>query len=517
MNTRVGILSLLGLLACSAVSSDAAERPNVVAAERPNVVIILTDDMGFSDLGCFGGEIETPNLDSLAHGGLRFTEFYNTARCWPTRATLLSGRYSNGLSPAQVTIAELMKPAGYQTGMVGKWHLGMDPKKNGPIQRGFDDFYGTMTGAGSFWDPYTLTRNTDPIEPDGEDFYYTDKIGTEAVRQIETFAKSDKPFFQYVAFTAAHWPLHAPEKSVQKYIKRYDEGWGTLRSERYARMLEIGIIDEERWPLPPAEKNVKAWDSVDHKPWRIRNMAIYAAMVDHMDQAVGRVVDALKRTKQLDNTLIIYFHDNGACPEHLGGNGWNTANNILAKAKKEGKKVAVGDVFDVPMGGPLTYGSVGHNWANAQNTPLRRYKSNVHAGGSCSPAIVHWPAGLKTKPGSITSQRGHVIDMMATCLDLAAGEYPAEFAGNKVAPHESQSLVPIFQGKQVDRDHAYIFNHSGTHAVVKGDYKIVREGRRPWALYNLAKNRTETNDLAKEQPDRVETLEKIWDARWGKK
>ncbi len=490
---------------------------NADSSERPNIMIILTDDMGFSDLGCFGGEINTPNLDSLASTGLRFTEFYNTARCWPTRATMLSGRYSNRLTPSQVIIPQILKESGYQTGMVGKWHLGMNPKKDGPIQRGFDDFYGTMTGAGSFWDPYTLTRNTEPTEPDGKDYYYTDKIGTEAVRQIESFAKSEKPFFQYVAFTAAHWPMHAPEKSIQKYMKMYERGWEKLRNDRYQRMLKMGIIDKEKWPLPERESVVKDWETIDHKPWRIRNQAIYAAMVDHMDQAVGNIVDALKKTDQFKTTLIIYFHDNGACPEHLGGNGWNTANNILAKAKREGKEVAVGDKYDVMMGGPLTYGSVGHNWASAQNTPMRRYKMNVHNGGACTPAIMHWPDGLKTKPGSITEQRGHVIDMLATCMELAEAKYPEEFSGKKIESHESKSLLPVIKGKSVSRDHAYIFNHAGTHAVVKGDFKIVREGKRPWALYNLAKNRTETINLASKDPEIVSNLEKIWDGRWGKK
>jgi len=490
---------------------------NLHAANRPNILIIMTDDMGFSDLGCFGGEIETPNLDKLAAGGLRFTEFYNTARCWPTRATLMSGRYSNSLSSAQVTIPQVLKTVGYQTGMVGKWHLEKRPTgPNAPIQRGFDDFYGTMTGAGSFYDPYTLTRNTEFAEVDSKDYYYTDRIGAEAVRQIETFARSDKPSFQYVAFTAAHWPIHAPEKSIQKYIKMYEGGWEELRGQRYARMLKMGIIDEERFPLPPMEDRVKPWDPIDHKEWRIRNMAIYAAMVDHMDQAVGKIVEALKKTKRFENTFIIYFHDNGACPEHLSGNGWNTANNILAKAKKEGKTIAVGDKFDVPMGGPLTYGSVGHNWACAQNTPMRRYKSNVHNGGACTPAIVHWPAGMKTEAGSISNQRGHVVDMMATCLELAGAEYPKDFNDKPITPHESLSLAPIFKGSTVDRDHTYIFNHSGTHAIVKGDYKIVREGKRPWELYNLAENRTETIDLAEKDPERVKAMAEFWETRWGR-
>lgn len=503
------------LLACCLLLLSSGLLPTH-GAQRPNILMVLTDDMGFSDLGCFGGEIETPNLDALAAGGLRFTEFYNTARCWPTRATMLSGRHSNKLGGNQVTIAEVLKPAGYQTAMVGKWHLGMNPKKDGPIQRGFDDFYGTMTGAGSFWDPYTLTRNTEATEPEGEEYYYTDKIGSEAVRQIESFAKSGQPFLQYVAFTAAHWPLHAPEKSIQKYLQRYQGGWDKLRADRYARMLNMGIINKEHWPLPAREGNVKDWERAQDKEWRIRNQAVYAAMVDHMDQAVGEIVSALKRTKQFENTLIIYFHDNGACGEHLHGNGWNTANNIIAKAKKEGKAVAMGDKVEVPMGGPLTYGSIGHSWAHSQNTPMRRYKANVHNGGSCTPAIMHWPAGLMTKAGSITKERGHVIDMMATCLELAGAKYPVNFNGKEVAPHESLSLVPIIKGKGNSREHPYLFNHSNTHAIVKGDYKIVREGgKRPWALYNLAKNRTETVDLAEEYPDVVKSLAAIWEARWG--
>lgn len=509
VDTAIGVLRLLvvfvGLLA----------GPIALGSERPNILIILTDDMGFSDLGCFGGEIDTPNLDALAAGGLRFTEFYNTARCWPTRATLLSGRYSDRLGPQQATIAELLKQSGYQTAMAGKWHLGMDPKKDGPLQRGFGDFYGTMTGAGSFWDPYTLTRNTEPIEPDGENYYYTDRIGSEAVRQIEQFAKSEAPFFHYVAFTAAHWPLHAPEESIQKYLPRYQGGWERMREERYARMLEMGVIDRERWPLPEPEGRVQDWEKVEHKEWRIRNQAIYAAMVDHMDQAVGRIVGALKRTGCLDDTLIVYCHDNGACSEHLGGNGWNTANNILAKAKREGKTVAVGDHYDVPMGGPLTYGSVGHNWANAQNTPMRRYKANVHNGGACTPAIMHWPAGMKAERGSISRARGHVVDLMATCLELAGVDYPERFGDRELLPHESLSLVPVLRGRDTSRDHAYLFNHAGTRAVVKGDYKIVSEGKRPWSLYNLAANRTETIDLATEHPELVMELAAIWEARWG--
>lgn len=504
---RLGVLSLLFFLFSG----------HVCARERPNILLILTDDMGFSDLGCFGGEIETPNLDSLGAGGLRFTEFYNTARCWPTRATLLSGRYADGLSPQQVTIPEVLKTAGYQTGMVGKWHLGTDPGMDGPIQRGFDHFYGTMAGANSYWDPETLTRDTSAIEPEGSDYYYTDQIGLEAAQQIEAFGEKEQPFFQYVAFTAGHWPLHAPEDTIQKYLSRYQGGWEKLRNQRYERMLKIGVIDRGHWPLPAPEKRVQDWDTIDHKEWRIRNQAIYAAMVDHMDQAVGRIIKALKMSGQFENTLIVYCHDNGACAEHLTTNAWNTANQVLEKARKAGKEVAVGDIYDVPMGGPLTFGSVGHNWASAQNTPMRRYKANVHNGGACTPSIMHWPAGLKAERGSISKDRGHVVDFMATCVELAGASYPERIGAQEIMPHESHSLVPILEGKRGDRNHPYLFNHSDTHAVVKGDFKIVREGRRDWMLYHLARERTEITNVASEHPEVVRELSAIWEARFPSK
>ena len=486
-------------------------------AKRPNILLIMSDDMGFSDLGCYGGEVETPNLDALAANGVRFTEFYGTARCWPTRATLLSGRYSNSLSDRQVCIAEVLKPAGYQTAMVGKWHLSRNATKNGPMQRGFDSFYGTITGAGSYWRPITLTRGTKSVEPDSEDFYYTDKIGDEAVKQLQTFAKSDKPFFHYVAFTAPHWPLHAPEKTVRKYLERYRTGWKTMRKTRYSRMIEMGLIDKDRWPLPPPEKRVRDWDPIDHKEWRIRNMAVYAAMIDCMDQAVGRIVAALESIKRLDDTLIIFTNDNGACPEHLGGNGWNTATNVIAWAKAQGKTISVGDHMNVPSGGPYTYHSIGHNWANAQNTPLRRYKMNVHEGGACVPCIMRWPRGLKTTKGGITRQRGHMVDIMSTCIELAGTKYPAEFNGKTILPNEGTSLVPTIEGGKQPRDRAYYFSHAGTHAVIKGDWKVVREGRGKWHLHNLAKEKTEMTNLAGKMPEKVKQLSDLWEARFGRR
>jgi len=482
----------------------------------PNILVILSDDMGFSDLGCYGGEVDTPHLDALAADGTRFTEFYCTGRCWPTRATLLSGRYSNALGNNQVTIAELLKTAGYQTGMAGKWHLSMSAVENGPRQRGFDSFYGTLTGAGSFWRPKTLTRGLESVEPDGEDFYYTDRIGDEAVRQIEGYAGSKRPFFQYVAFTSPHWPLHAPEATIEKYRDRYREGWEVLRRTRYERMLRMGLIDRERWPLPPPEDRVEDWEAVDHKDWRVRNMAVYAAQIDHMDQAVGRIVNAVRRIGRLEDTLIIFTNDNGACAEHLSGDAWNTADNVIAWAESRGRTLSVGDEMDVPSGGPFTFHSVGHNWANAQNTPLRRYKANVHEGGACVPCIMHWPEGLKTPRGGITRQRGHMVDILSTCIDLAGVTYPAEFNGHSIRPNEGTSLVPTITGGEQDPGRAYYFNHNNTHAVIKGDWKIVREGGREgrWYLYNMTREKTEMTDWAERMPDKVRELAGLWDARF---
>jgi len=504
-------LSVLLILVWSGVSL-AAES----GVERPNILLIMSDDMGFSDLGCYGGEVETPHLDRLAKNGLRFTEFYGTSRCWPSRATLMSGRYSNSLTDKQVTIAELVKTAGYQTGMVGKWHLSSRATQNSPIQRGFDSYYGTLGGAGSYWRPPSLTRDTQAVEPDSPDYYYTEKIGDEAVKQIHGFANSEEPFFQYVAFTSPHWPLHAREDVIQKYIKRYEKGWHVLREQRYERMIEMGLINTARWPLPAPEPRVQDWDSVDHKDWRIRNMAVYAAMIDHMDQAIGRIVGALRDTGRLDDTLIIYTNDNGACSEHLSGNGWSTAINVIEWAKAQGKTISVGDHMDTDSGGPLTFHTVGHNWANAQNTPLRRYKANVHEGGACVPCIMHWPQGLTPPGGTITIQRGHMVDILATCIELAGASYPGAFNGQSILPNEGTSLLPTIQGRQQDPEHAYYFKHAGTHAVIKGDWKIVREGaeKGTWHLYNLTREKTELTDHAERMPDKVKELAALWEARF---
>lgn len=477
---------------------------NVIAhaESRPNIIVILTDDMGYSDIGAFGGEIQTPNLNQLAMNGLKLTEFYNVGRCWPTRATLISGRYAEGLYPEQTSIATVLKNAGYQTGMVGKWHLALNAKgPNAPLQRGFDSFYGTMKGTGSFYDPATLMRNTEYIKPDSKDFYYTDKIGEEASLQIKEFAKSKKPFFQYIAHPAPHWPIHAPEKTVQKYINTYKDGWDKIREDRYARMIKMGLIDKNTAPLPAKEPGVPAWKDVDNKKWRIRNMAVYAAMVDHVDQAVGNVINTLKETNQFDNTLIIFINDNGASPE------------ITSLKHKPATKQELGP----HVGGPNSYASVGPNWANIQNTPLRRYKNNTHQGGVKTSAIMHWPKGIK-QPGSISRQRGHVVDLLATSIELARTTYPKTQHGVKILLTDGISLTPILFGKQVNPNHDYFFQRGGkvrSQALISGDYKVVKENKGAWALYNLKDDVTETNNITEKHPQLVkEMTSRFYKKKW---
>lgn len=473
-------------------------------SERPNVVVILVDDMGFSDLGCFGSEIKTPHIDQLAANGLRSTGFYNTSRCWPTRATLLSGNYRGDLKPDEPTIAEVALQAGYKTGMVGKWHLGNS--KAYPVQpndRSFEEFYGTLGGAGSFWEPPELMRNGAPTQPDSADYYYTDKTGSEAVRQIHQFAKTQQPFFLYVAFTAPHWPLHAPEASIQQYLHVYRDGWDALRKQRYQRMINMGLIDEQTWPLAPNEPEVRNWETVQNKEAHIRNMAVYAAMMDHLDQAVGEIVKALQETGQWNNTLVVFCSDNGASKEQMTGNPGSTSDKFRRAAEKEGRVVTIGNVPGVPNGNRDTFGSVDAGWAQAQNTPLPRFKANVRAGGSLTPAIFHWPAGIPHNlNGTVTDQPTHVVDLMATFSDLAKVDSP-KTAG--------RSFVPLLQGKTLDKDFAYFFKHNKTRAIIQGGHKLVQEKTGPWQLYDLSQDKTESRDLAKLQPDRVAELEAQWE------
>jgi arylsulfatase len=547
---------LAAALALAAIGC--ASRLNAADPPRPNVVVLLTDDMGFSDLGCYGGEIATPNLDRLAAGGLRFTQFYNTARCCPTRASLLTGLYPHqtgmghmtgqdhgeefpgyraDLNAGCVTIAEVLRPAGYRSYAVGKWHVCHDlapggPKHNWPLQRGFDKFYGMLGGGGSYYDPFSLCRNNTRISPYADPgykpqtYYFTDAIGDHAVRFISEHRKEHpaEPFFLYVAFTAAHWPMHALPEDVAKYKGKYDGGYEPVRKARFEREKKLGLIDP-KWELSAQAED---WDAVKNKPREAACMEVYAAAVDRMDQNVGKIVAELARTGQLDNTLVLYLEDNGGCAEPQGRNvtkgrldGPRPEKPTLPPMTPEEFSPAVvppqtRDGYPVRQGpnvvpGPAdTYVAYGRGWANVSNTPFREYKHWVHEGGISTPLIAHWPKGITAK-GELRHQPGHLIDVMATCLDLAGAKYPAG-----KTPPEGRSLVPAFADRPVERDALY-WEHEGNRAVRAGDWKLVAKAPDgPWELYDLKADRTEQHDLAAEHPEKAKELTARWEA-WAKR
>jgi arylsulfatase A-like enzyme len=546
-------LILKSMVACSLVllvTALASSLQGAEKAQRPNIIVILADDMGYSDIGCYGGEIKTPVLDSLAAGGLRFTQFYNTARCCPTRASLMTGLYSHqagvGLMMNDsnlegyrkcMTMAEVLKGAGYSTYMSGKWHLTpylannlvSPPKDNWPLQRGFDRFYGTIHGAGSFFDPNSLTRNNTYITPANdpeyrpETYYYTDAISDNAVKYIREHDK-EKPFFMYVAYTAAHWPMHALEKDIAKYKGVYDEGWDAIREARYKKTRSLGLVDEN-CKLAPAVN--PGWEKEKEKAWRIRCMEVYAAMVDSMDQGIGRITGELKSRGQFENTLVFYMQDNGGCAEKYGLRS-NQAKKLQPRAAmdkdelqtlmtprytRDGQPVLTGHV----MPGPATT-AIGYDqpWANVSNTPFREYKHWVHEGGISTPLVIHWPAGIAAT-NELRQQPGHLIDIMATCVEVAGATYPKSYKGQAIRPLEGRSLLPVFAGKEIDRELLF-WEHHGNCAIRVGDWKLVRKGTQSskeiknWELYDLSRDRSELNDLAAKNPQLVKKLAAQWEA-----
>jgi arylsulfatase A-like enzyme len=523
------------------------------AAPQPNILVILADDVGYSDIGCYGSEIQTPNLDRLAANGLRFTQFYNIARCCPTRASLLTGLYPHQagvghmvndrrvdgyrgeLNQRCVTMAEVMRGAGYSTYMAGKWHITENahmkpgvPHSSWPLQRGFDRYYGTITGAGNYFDPSMLTRDnknitalTDP-EYKPARYYYTDALADNTVRFIREHRERtpDKPFFFYLAFTAAHWPLHAPEEEIAKYHGKYDSGYEAIRNARLARMKQLGLIDP-KWDPAPLKTN---WNSVSNKAWEARCMEVYAAQLDRMDQGIGRVMDELRRTGALDNTLILYMQDNGACAEGIG-------RQPVAKPRqrvqpkpddyvfvnhrtphiRDGRPYRVGPGA---MPGPEdTYIAYGESWANVGNTPFREYKHWVHEGGISTPLIAHWPKGMaNSQRGKLEAQPGHLIDIMATCVDVAGAKYPKAVGTNQIKPMEGVSLAPAFRGKNLKRENSIFWEHEGNRAVRDGQWKLVAKENKPWELYDLKADRTEQHDLLAKEPKRAQKMTAQWDA-----
>jgi arylsulfatase len=500
------------------------------AARRPNIVLILADDMGFSDIGCYGGEIRTPNIDGLARGGVRFTQFYNTARCCPTRASLLTGLYPHqagvghmvdnpkpfpgyggDLSRQAVTIAEALKPAGYQTLMCGKWHVTpvTGSKHNWPRQRGFDRYYGIIHGAADYFNPVTLVRDNEKAELDAPGYYFTDAIASNAAAFVADEARKPEPFFLYAAFTAPHWPLHALEEDIARYRGRYKDGWDAMREERHRRQIGMGLVRKE-WPLTVRDPAVPAWRDAPDKEWQQRRMEVYAAQVDRLDQGVGRILEAVRRSGQEENTLVMFLSDNGGCAEELGPKARALH---IPSVTLDGRPVRVGNVPGVMPGAEDTYQSYGVPWANASNTPFRLYKHWVHEGGIATPLVARWPGVIRRK-NALTDAPGHLIDLMATCVDVAGARYPDSFAGERITPLEGKSLRPVFESGRRSGHEAIFWEHEGNRAVRQGQWKLVSRHPGQWELYDLEADRTEMRNLAASDPGRVASMTALYE-QWA--
>jgi arylsulfatase len=532
----------------------------LAAAPRPNVVLILADDVGYSDIGSFGSEIPTPSLDALAASGLRFTRFYNGARCCPTRASLLTGlhphqagighmvenrgfeAYRGDLNRRSVTLAEVLKPAGYRTYAVGKWHVtpgktaeALGRKQSWPLQRGFDRYYGTINGSGSYWDPHSLVRDNREItiandaEYQPPEYYYTDAISDHAVRFIGEHAREHpgKPFLLYVAYTAAHWPMQARERDIARHRGRYDAGYGPTRAARWVRQKLLGVVPAAWDPGPPAED----WGQVENREFEARGMEVFAAMVEVMDQGIGRIVAELQSQGGLDNTLILYLQDNGGCAETNGRVGpfqpradrpslapldRDTAHyGNQPTQTRDGWPVRFG--YGVLPGPADTFVAYGRGWANVSNTPFREYKHWVHEGGIATPLIVHWPAGIPAaRQGRLEAQPGHVSDMMATLVDAAGARYPLQLDGRPIQPMEGVSLRPALAGEPLGGERPLFWEHEGNRAIRLGAWKLVSKHPGDWELFDVEADRTERHDLAAQQPERVRELAGRWEA-WAKR
>ena len=524
------------------------------APRRPNIVVILSDDMGWSDIGCMGSEIATPNLDRLAADGLRFTQFYNTGRCCPTRASLLTGLYphqagvghmtgrdrglpgyAGELNRECVTIAEVLHGAGYRTYACGKWHVSLNTGPGGarhdwPLQRGFDRYYGTLTGAGNYFDPSTLCRDNTPISCFDDDayrpehYYYTDAISDNAVAFLREHAERtpERPFFAYVAFTAAHWPMQAPDDEIAKHRGRYADGYEMARTRRVTRLRKLGLIDRD-WDAVPT---VGAWEQVEDRAWEERCMEVYAAMVSRMDAGVGRIVAELERQGRLDDTLILFMQDNGGCAETIGRSdekSWHltdlkpmAASDLQRRATppmqtRDGHPVLGGR--DVMPGAGDTYIAYGQAWANVSNTPFREYKHWVHEGGIATPLIVHWPAAISAeRRGTLAHDPAHLIDVMATCVDVSHAVYPRTVNDIAIQPPEGVSLARVLRGEELQRAGSLFWEHEGNRAVRAGRWKLVAKGPRGrWELYDMEHDRTELHDLAAAEPERAADLAARWE------
>ena len=504
------------LLAACATKPDKVDEPPV---RRPNMIVIMADDMGYSDLGAYGSEIETPNLDGLAQNGMRFTRFYNAARCCPTRASLLtgmyphkagmgamvssvkspltSGPYQGYLSDSAVTVAERLKQAGYNTYMSGKWHVGERPE-HWPRQRGFDRYFGLISGASSY---YEILKNQKRVrqmalddtawEPPEEGFYMTDAITDYAIKYIRE-NNAGEPYFLYIAYTAPHWPLHALPEDIAKYKGRYDAGWDSIRLQRFQNMQKLGLADANQ-QLPGRAITVPEWErQADREDWA-RRMEVYAAMIDRMDQGIGNIIDAIRARGDLDNTLILFLSDNGGSSESVTSRGLHNSS--------------------IPIGARGSYAAYREPWAHVSNTPLKKYKQWVHEGGIATPMIAHWPAVIA--PGSFEKTPAHVIDIMATCLDIAGIANPESTQTPSDKTPDGNSLLPVFKNEDFNRSQPIYWEHLGNKAIMVNNWKLVAAKDGPWELYNLDNDRSEQKDLSSEMKTKVDSLNDLY-VKWAR-
>ena len=528
LTTKIGLFSLvgLGLAACNntSKSSDDLKSSDDYAGAKPNIIIILADDMGYSDIGCYGSEIPTPNIDKLAENGLRFNQFYNTARCCPTRASLMTGLhphqtgighmtkppekpneydewgtegYVGYLNRNCVTMAEALKQGGYSTYMTGKWHLGFHDKSRLPLQRGFDKFYGIFSGASSYFEPSGLRGlryGNDTLPAPLQPYYTTDAFTDSAIAFVNQNPEN-QPFFLYLAYTAPHWPLHAKEKDIAKFRGIYKElGWDKMRENRLEKQIELGIFPQGT-KLSERDTIVRPWDEVDEKQKDESDyrMATYAAQIYSMDYNIGKLVKALEESGQLDNTIIVFLSDNGACAEPYNEFG--------------GQDISQINEFRVWWNV-----SIGAGWANACNTPLYKYKSMTHEGGIRTPLIVHWPATIKEQAGKISDAKAYLIDLMPTFLDAAKTDYPATFHnGNNIQPNEGISLLPVFKTGTGEAHEYMYWEHQNNCAIRWGKWKAVKKiDDEKWELYNIASDPIEANNLANAHPEIEKQLNDKW-------
>ena len=510
---------------------------------KPNIILIVADDMGYSDIGCYGSEISTSNLDKLGQNGVQFTQMYNNSRCCPSRASLLTGLYPHQagvghmttnlgnpsyqgyLNDQCLTIAELLKINGYNTMMAGKWHVGGsydikhpeswrpgDGNHPIPTTRGFAQFYGTLAGCADYFNPHTLMRNGIFIKPeiDNSEYYYTYAISNEVCKAIRQYSQKEQPFFIYAAYTAPHWPLHALPEDIARYEGKYIKGWDEIRINRHERMIELGILDS-KWTISPRDKNAPPWRYVENKKWEDRRMAVYAAQIYRMDQGIGNILNTLESLHIEENTLILFLSDNGGCAEFLAEDGF--VQNVLWPMSN-GQIVQAGNFPNIMPGSEDTYMSYDLPWANVSNTPFRLYKHWVHEGGISTPFIVYWPFVIKSH--QIVHQPTHIMDIMATIVDALDIEYPESFNGKKIIPLEGESFLPALRGQNWSRKATIFWEHEGNSAIRQGNWKMVKKYPGDWELYNMQDDRTELINLKEKNKGKVKELKELYE-NWAKR